>query len=351
MSDTTVSTVDRLTPSPRSVRPLRMIIPGGEGHLGRLLASRLTTNGHTVTTFTRNQNASSAIHPWKTLFWDGQSAGPWTEALGNADVLINLAGRSVDCRYTAANRAEIMDSRVDSTTVLGRAIQALKQPPRLWLNASTATIYRHTYDRAMDESSGEFGGEEPDAPPIWRFSIDVARQWEQALFASNTPQTRKIALRTGMVMSPEPGGIFEMILRMVRVGLGGAWGNGRQFMSWIHDVDFCRAIEFLIEQEDISGAVNLTSPNPLPNRQFLAELRDAWGIRVGLPSSAWMLAIGALVLGTETELLLKSRRVVPAILQDHGFRFCFPLWSEAAQDLVHRWRIREADAKQSGGKK
>ena len=169
-------------------------------------------------------------------------------------------------------------------------MQSLKHPPRLWLNASTATIYRHTYDRPMDEFTGEFGGEEPDAPPTWRFSIDVARQWEQAFSASPTPETRKIALRTAMVMSPEPGGIFAIILRLVRVGLGGAWGNGRQYMSWIHDVDFVHAIEFLIEHEDISGAVNLASPNPLPNSQFVAGLRDAWGIRLGLPSAAWMLS-------------------------------------------------------------
>ncbi len=337
------------TPISLRVRLLRIIIPGGEGHLGRILARYLSAKGHKVITLTRNP--SPTAHPWSTLHWDGQTTGAWTEALEDADALINLSGRSVDCRYTRANRDEILRSRVDSTTVLGGAIQSLKHLPRLWLNASTATIYRHTYDRPMDEFTGELGGEEPDAPLTWRFSIDVARQWEQAFFASPTPETRQIALRAAMVMSPEPGGIFAIILRMVRVGLGGAWGNGRQYMSWIHDVDFVRAIEFLIEHEEITGAVNLASPNPLPNSQFLAGLRGAWGIRLGLPSPAWMLALGALILRTETELLLKSRRVVPAILQDHSFPFCFPVWSEAAQDLVSRWRMNEADSRQSGGKK
>ena len=350
MSDITViAATRRPTLTPLLVRPLRVIIPGGEGHLGRILARHLSAKGHKLTTLTRNPCPTA--HPWNTLQWDGQSPGAWTEALEDADVLINLSGRSVDCRYTPANRAEILRSRVDSTIALGRVMQSLKHPPRLWLNASTATIHRHTYDRPMNEFTGELGGQEPEAPPTWRFSIDVARQWEQAFLGLPTPDTRKIALRAAMVMSPEPGGIFAIILRMVRAGLGGAWGNGRQYMSWIHDVDFVRAIEFLIEHEEISGEVNLASPNPLPNNQFLTDLRDAWGIRLGLPSPAWMLALGALVLRTETELLLKSRRVVPAILQVHSFPFCFPVWSEAAQDLVRRWRINETHSQQSGGKK
>jgi uncharacterized protein len=344
MSDTTATTAIRPTkPTHNLVRPLRLVIPGGESHLGGLLARHFSANGHAVTTLSRNPGPASL--PWRTLHWDGKISGPWVESLEGAEVLINLAGRSVDCRYNPANRSEILRSRVDSTAVLGRAIQSLKRPPRLWLNASTATVYRHTYDRAMDEYSGEIGGDEPGAPSTWRFSIDVARQWEQAFFASSTPETRKIALRTAMVMRPEPGGIFEIILRMVRLGLGGAWGDGRQYVSWIHDLDFVRAIEFMIEREDITGPVNLAAPNPLPNRQFLAELREAWGIRIGLPSPAWMLAVGALVLRTETELLLKSRRVVPATLQKHGFAFRFPVWAESAMDLVQRWRINKSEVR------
>ncbi len=221
MSDTTITTAaSPTTPSPLLVRPLRIVIPGGEGHLGRILSRHLFAKGHKLTTLTRNPRPTA--HPWNTLQWDGQSPGSWTEVLEDADVLINLSGRSVDCRYTPANRAEILRSRVDSTIALGCAMQSLKHPARLWLNASTATIYRHIYDRPMDEFTGELGGEEPDAPPTWRFSIEVARQWEQAFLASPTPETRKIALRSAMVMSPESGGIFAIILRMVRAGLGGA---------------------------------------------------------------------------------------------------------------------------------
>jgi uncharacterized protein (TIGR01777 family) len=258
--------------------------------------------------------------------------------LEHADVLINLSGRSVDCRYTPANRAAILQSRVQSTAILGKAIESLAHPPRLWLNASTATIYRHSFDRDMDEATGELGGNEPGAPDSWRFSIDVARQWERSFFAPHTPHTRKVALRSAMVMSVEPGGVFEVLIRLVRSGLGGTWGSGRQYMSWIHEEDFLRAVEFLIQQEQIAGAVNLAAPGPLPNEQFLARLRKAWGTNIGLPAAEWMLEIGAFFLRTETELLLKSRRVVPGVLLDYGFEFSFPQWTEAASDLVRRWR-------------
>jgi hypothetical protein len=244
----------------------------------------------------------------------------------------------VNCRYNAANRREILASRVQSTRILGEAIAKLKQPPPLWLNSSTATIYRHALDRSMDEKTGELGGNEPNAPSTWRFSIDVAKSWEQAFFASELPNTRKIALRSAMVMSPDRGGIFDTLLRLVRFGLGGASGDGRQFVSWIHEADFIAAIEFLIDREDLRGVVNVSSPNPLPNRQFMQALRTAWGTRVGLPATRWMLETGAIFLRTETELILKSRRVIPRCLQDAGFQFQFPDWLQAAQNLVHRWK-------------
>jgi uncharacterized protein len=213
---------------------------------------------------------------------------------------------------------------------------------RIVIPASTATVYRHSLDRDMDEATGELGGNEPGAPDSWRFSIDVARQWERSFFASHTPHTRKIALRSAMVMSVEAGGVFEVLLRLVRSGLGGTWGSGRQYMSWIHEEDFLCAVEFLIRQEGIAGAVNLASPGPLPNKQFLARLREAWGTNIGLPAAEWMLEIGAFFLRTETELLLKSRRVVPGVLADHGFEFSFPQWPEAASDLVRQWKIKSA---------
>lgn len=285
---------------------------------------------------------SPAAAPWRTVFWDARELGPWAEELEGADAVINLTGRSVNCRYTEKNRRQIFHSRVASTRVLGEAIAQAADPPAVWLNASTATYYRHSFDLPMDEDSGQAGGGEPDAPESWKFSVDVARAWEDALFAAETPRTRRVALRTSMVMSPGCGGVFDTLLRLVRCGLGGAAGSGRQYVSWIHDADFVDAVRFLIAAEDVEGAVNVTSPEPAPNREFMAELRQAWGepgvAPLGLPAAPWMLEIGAFLLRTETELILKSRRVTPARLIDAGFEFRFPGWAEAARDLVRRWR-------------
>jgi uncharacterized protein len=190
----------------------------------------------------------------------------------------------------------------------------------------------------MDEMTGELGGDERDAPDAWRFSIDVAKSWEEAFFNADTPRTRKIALRSAIVMSPGRAGTFDILLGLVRRGLGGSSGSGAQFVSWVHDADLIRAVEFLIARERLDGVVNISSPNPLPNRDFMRELREAWGTRIGLPATAWMLEVGALLMGTETELILKSRRVVPRRLLEAGYDFAFPLWSQAAIDLVRRWR-------------
>ena len=256
--------------------------------------------------------------------------------MNGADVVINLAGRSVNCRYHARNRAAILSSRVDSTRVLGEAIRNCDRPPRVWLQASTATIYAHRYDAPNDEITGLLGGHEPDAPDTWRFSIDVAQAWERACTEIETPQTRKILLRSAMTMSRDRGGVFDVLLALVRKGLGGTNGDGRQFVSWIHETDFVRAVQFLIDRDDLSGPVNLAAPNPLPNREFMAALRQAAGVRIGLPATRWMLEIGAFFLRTETELILKSRRVVPTRLIQAGFRFQFPDWPNAAQALCQR---------------
>jgi uncharacterized protein (TIGR01777 family) len=278
--------------------------------------------------------------------WDAKTLGDWAAEVDGADAVINLAGRSVNCRYGAANRRLIKESRVDSTHVVGRAIAQAARPPRVWLQASTATIYAHRFDAPNDEATGIVGGSEPDAPDTWRFSIDVATSWEQALRESATPNTRKVLLRSAMVMSPDRGGVFDAFLNLVRRGLGGRFGNGRQYMSWIHDVDFVRSVEWLIDHDEIDGAVNLAAPHPLTNAEFMRDLREAWGIRIGLPSAAWMLEIGALLMRTETELLLKSRRVIPGRLLEHGFSFTFPTWPEAARDLCQRWRETQRSASQ-----
>ena len=313
---------------------LRIVLAGGSGQIGTLLARHFHAGGHQVVVIARSPRPA----PWPVIEWDGAALGEWAVALDHADVLLNLAGRSVNCRYTPANRKAIKESRVQSTLLLGQVISQLAHPPRLWMNASTATIYRHALDRPMDEASGEIGGNEPDAPSTWRFSIEVATAWEESFFSAVTPNTRKIALRSAMTMSPDQGGIFAELLRLVRLGLGGPASSGNQFVSWIHDVDFIRAIEFLIAHEELDGPVNLAAPGPLPNRDFMRALRQAWGTRIGLPATSSMLALGALFLRTETELILKSRRVIPGRLLQAGFEFQFPEWPEAARNLVQRWR-------------
>jgi uncharacterized protein (TIGR01777 family) len=271
--------------------------------------------------------------------WDGATLGPWATELDGCDVVINLAGRTVNCRYTPAHRREILDSRVRSTRVVGAAIAAAARPPRTWLQASTATIYAHRYDAPNDEASGVIGGHEPGAPAAWNFSIEVARSWEQALEEATTPATRKVAVRAAVVMSPDPGGIFDTLLTLVRRGLGGTAGDGRQFVSWTHVDDFVRAMRWLIDHDTIDGAVNVAAPQPIPNEAFMRTLREASGTRVGLPASAWMLELGAMFMRTETELILKSRRVIPGRLLEHGFVFHHPAWDAAARDLFQRWTV------------
>ncbi|HLH04084.1 MAG TPA: TIGR01777 family oxidoreductase [Bryobacteraceae bacterium] len=318
-----------------SLRPLKIVIPGGTGQLGRILARHFHEQGHRVSVIARHVTQAE----WPVVPWNGFELGDWASEIDGADVVINLAGRSVNCRYTPAHQREIRHSRTITTGLVGQAIARAAKPPRLWLNASTATIYRHSLDGAMDDVTGEIGGHEPDAPSRWRFSVEVAQAWEAALFAPELPHTRRIAMRTGMVMSPDPGGAFDTFLRLVRWGLGGRMASGWQYISWIHDVDLTRAVEFLIEHEELAGPVNVTSPSPLTNRRFMSCLRAAWCTSYfAIPTPAWALPIGALLLRTETELVLKSRYVKPRRLCEAGFDFHFPNWRGACQDLVARWR-------------
>ncbi|HEX8675324.1 MAG TPA: TIGR01777 family oxidoreductase [Longimicrobium sp.] len=315
---------------------MKIVLPGGSGQVGTLLARAFEGDGHEVVVLGRSASAG----PWRSVTWDAKTLGAWAAELDGADVVINLAGRNVNCRYNAANRREIMESRVDSTRVLGEAIAGCARPPRVWLQSSTATIYAHRFDAPNDEATGIIGGGEPDAPDSWRFSIEVARAWERAFDEAPVPHTRKVALRSAVVLSPDAGGIFDVLLGLVRRGLGGRSGDGRQYVSWIHHEDFTRAVRWLIEREDFTGAVNLAAPGPLPNDDFMRVLREEWGTRVGLPATRWMLEIGAVFLRTETELILKSRRVVPGRLLEAGFEFRFPRWEEAARDLCGEWRRR-----------
>ena len=311
---------------------MKIVIPGGTGQVGTVLDRALTAAGHDVVILTRRPTRDREVH------WDGETPGPWTAAVDGSDLVINLAGRSVSCRYTPANLQAMMDSRVRSTEAVGRAIAAAARPPRLWLQMSTATIYAHRFDAANDEATGLLGGGEPDVPGYWAYSIDIARSWERAQELAATPHTRKVALRSAMVMSPDRGGVFDMLLRLVRLGLGGPVAGGAQYVSWIHDRDFVRAVEFLAGREDLTGPVNLAAPGPLPQRALMRTLRAAWGVPVGLPATKWMAEIGAFALRSDTELLLKSRRVVPGRLLDAGFAFDHEEWPGAAADLVRRVR-------------
>lgn len=313
---------------------MKVVIPGGSGQVGSLLARYFAAQGDEVVVLSRKPQPA----PWQVIPWDGEHLGGWVESLEGAEAVINLAGRSVNCRYHAANRRLIIGSRVNSTRVVGRAIAGLDRPPRVWVQASTATIYAHRFDAPNDDDTGVLGGGEPRLPDTWRFSLDVARQWEAALHEAVTPHTRKVATRSAMVMSPDRGGVFDVLLGLVRSGLGGRAGSGRQFVSWIHDADFCRAIAWIIGHEELRGPVIVAAPHPLPNADFMAALRSAWGARFGLPATAWMLELGALLLRTETELVLKSRRVVASRLPASGFAFGHPSWPEAARDLCRRWR-------------
>lgn len=315
---------------------MKIVIPGGSGQVGSLLGRAFQADGHEVVVLSRKPRNA----PWRVVGWDAETRGAWTAELEGADVIINLAGYTVNSRYSSKVRKMIIESRVNSTRVIGESISQAKRPPKLWLQASTATIYAHTFGAPHDEANGVIGGGEEGVPETWRYSIDVAKAWERAAMEANVPMTRKVILRSAMIMSPDRGGIFDTLLTLVRIGLGGQSGNGRQFVSWIHYKDFVDAINWLIKREDIEGIVNVAAPNPLPNKEFMRAIREAWGMPVGLPASKWMLEIGAFLMRTETELILKSRRVVSGRLMEAGFIFAYPDWENAVTDLCWRWRER-----------
>ena len=310
---------------------MKIVIPGGSGQVGMLLERAFVASGDEVVVLSRSATDESAR-------WDGKSLGNWTKHIDDADVVINLAGRTVNCRYTEENLKQMMDSRVDSTRVVGQAIANSASPPKVWLQMSTATIYAHRLDAANDEATGIIGGNEPDVPAYWSRSIDIAKAWELELEKAETPQTRKVALRTAMVMSPDKDGIFDVLCGLTRKWLGGRLASGKQYLSWIHEHDFVNAIRFLIENEAIDGPVNLASPGPLPQAEFQAILRKALGVAIGLPAMKWMTEIGAVFMKTDTELILKSRRVVPGRLLESGFEFRYSNWEQAVEELVSRMR-------------
>ena len=334
--------------APTSERALRIVLPGGSGQVGQMLARQFQLRGHHVTVLTRGPYSAA----WQTVHWDGETLGAWVQYLEDADVCINLTGHTINCRPTEANRKAIYQSRIGSTRLLHEAIAGLANPPRLWMNASAATIYKRTVDAGgvdllLDESSEperEAAGVRSAEPEPWArargFTQRVVRDWEAAFFATETARTRKIALRSAVTLSPAPGNVFAVLSNLVRAGLGGSAGNGRQFVPWIHEADYARAVKFLIAREDLAGPVNLCAPNPAQNRAFMEALRDAWDVPNGLPAPAIAVWLGAWVMGSNPELVLGSCRAVPGRLLDAGFEFEFAEWPEAAVDLVRQWRLR-----------
>ena len=304
----------------------RIILAGGSGFLGRLLEKTFAGQGCEVIFLTRSPRRANDV------LWDARTLGEWEKRLDGAAAVINLTGRSVNCRYNETNRRLILESRVLSTKVIGEAIRRCAKPPPVWLNASTGTIYKHSFDRDMDEG-GEMAADK-DAKD--EFSVAVAQAWEGALNEAAVPGTRKIALRMSMVFGVEQGTVYRVLRRLARWGLGGAMGSGRQMVSWIHEEDFCRAIQWILSHENLTGPVNVASPGPVNNRELMATTRRVVGAPFGLPAAQWMLEIGAFLLRTETELMIKSRRVLPKKLLDSGFEFRFPRLENAMKEIERR---------------
>lgn len=299
----------------------KLIIAAGTGFLGNVLTEHFKNNFGEIVILTRGKSATN--NQINYVNWDAKSFSGWEKELENADVLINLAGKSVDCRYNEKNKAEILASRIESTKILNEAILKCKNPPKHFINSSTATIYRHSEDKEMDEYSGEIGND---------FSMNVAKEWEKTFYKVETPKTLKTAIRTSIVLGKN-GGAFVPLKKLTQLGLGGKNGSGKQFISWIHEKDFARAVELIIEKE-LSGSINVVSPKPIRNEVFMKKLQKAIGIPFGLPISKSMLELGAKIIKTETELVLKSRNVIPKRLTENGFEFEFAELDKTFKNLL-----------------
>ncbi len=302
----------------------KIILAGGNGYVGTVLANYYRDLAKEIIILARTPKDQDGNI--KTLVWDGKTQGAWVKELPGADMLINLCGKNVNCRYTEKNKAAIIASRVLPTTVLGEVIAGLTNPPALWINVTSATIYRHAEDRPQDEETGEIGT---------GFSIDVCRKWEETFFNTDTPKTRKIALRMSIVMGAADGA-FPRLLNLVKLGLGGMQGNGQQYVSWVHEQDTARCTEWLFDHPEMDGVINCTAPTPIKNKVFMSYIRQACRMPFGLPAPKWLLKIGAIVIGTETELILKSRWVLPKRLTDAGFVFAFPEAKAAIENILKK---------------
>ncbi len=295
----------------------KIIIAGGTGFLGQALESYFSLQGFELFILTRNPQNDNQVE------WDGQSLGNWVSCLEDADVLINLSGKSVDCRYTKKNKQEILHSRIRSTQILQQAMEEAEKPPILWINASSATIYVHAEKHKMTERNGLIGDD---------FSMRICKAWEAEFFKTKMDHVRKVAARTSIVLG-NSGGAFPKYKLMTQLGFGGHQGNGEQWMSWIHLEDFCRAITFIMANSEIQGPINITAPHPIINKEAMTLLRSKYKRKIGLNLPAWLLELGATIMGTETELLLKSRFVFPEILIEKHFEFKYSTLAESLRNL------------------
>ena len=298
----------------------KMIIPGGSGFLGLYLAQYFSEKGWEVVILSRSVKPSNATI--RFVQWDGKTLGPWAQEIDGATAIVNMAGRTVNCRYNEVNKKQILDSRIDSTNILGQAIVAASKPPKIWINSSSATIYQDTRGDipANDEYNGQIGDD---------FSMNICKAWEKEFNTVPTTHTRKIALRTAIVIAQETGGALEYLINLTKLWLGGTQGGGQQFVSWVHLYDFAHCIQFLIDKEHIKGVINCAAPNPVTNQVFMAKLRQYCGRSWGLAMPRWLLEIGAILIRTQTELILKSRKVVSKRLEEEGFQFEYTTLDEA----------------------
>lgn len=290
----------------------KVVLAGGTGFVGQDFAQRFKKLGYEVLIISRQPGH---------IAWEDSNG--IRQALEDAEMLINLAGKSVNCRYTDENRRIILESRTSTTRILGESVLECDHPPELWINSSTATIYRHAEDRPMTEKEGEIGS---------GFSVDVAKAWEQAFFEFSLPSTRQIALRIAIVLGK--GGVMEPLTNLVRFGLGGSQGAGTQQFSWIYIEDLFRMVLYFQQHPALEGVFNASSPHPVTNRQLMESLRRHMGVRIGLPSPRWMLEVGARFIRTETELVLKSRWVIPERMEQEGFTFVYDTLDTALDEIL-----------------
>lgn len=300
----------------------KIVLAGGTGYLGSVLAAYYREKAKEIVILSRREKQQE--QNVRTVVWDARTWGRWAAELVNADMVINLCGKNVNCRYTPKNKAELFASRLQPTELLGRAIHDLAEPPKLWINAASATIYRHAEDCPQDEANGDIGS---------GFSIDVCRAWEDAFDRADTPRTQKVILRISLVLG-RADGVFPRLLNLARAGIGGPQGSGRQYVSWVHELDLARCTEWIADHPEQTGIFNCTSPQPLRNHELMRMIRREAHIPFGLPIPEWLLETGAAMIGTETELVLKSRWVVPSRLIQNGFRFSYPDAPGAVKAIV-----------------